>query len=57
MKINNKIKLRINKFDIEVNDWCVKKNFFWLKYDDSSSFGIHLEELKDFHKKVKGGKK
>ena len=51
MKIKNqikeKMKLGINKFEIEVDEWNIEKNFFWLRYDDGDSLGIRLAELED----------
>ena len=41
------MKLGINKFEIEVDEWNIEKNFFWLRYDDGDSLGIRLAELED----------
>ncbi|MHA1233648.1 MAG: hypothetical protein ACTSQL_01025 [Promethearchaeota archaeon] len=50
--INKEIKLRINKLEIEVDDWNIKRNFFWLS-NGNESISIKSEELEDLKEIIK----
>jgi len=57
-----KIKLRINKFEIEVYE--EKNDFFCLKYGDYDSLNIYFNEIEDlkeiikrFEEKLENGKR
>ena len=55
MKTEKIIKLRINKFEIETDEWSVKNNFFWLRHgnSDTASFTIHFDEIDDLKEIIK----
>lgn len=44
--INKPISLSINEFTIEVDDWCIQRQFFWLK-KDYSTWNMNIEDIKD----------
>ena len=45
-KLSEKMKLRINDFEIEVDGWNIDMNFFWLR-KDGDALCMKLKDIKD----------